>query len=225
MHSYSYSSKNWLAYRLNNEQVKKRLGALSGTVYDLGCGTRPYEADIMQSAEKYIGVDWTNTLHQQVADIMADLNDVLPIPDSVADNVVSFQVLEHLSEPQIALNQAFRILKNGGGIFISVPFQWHVHEEPWDFFRYTKYGLAHMLQKSGFSQIEVEAVSGFWTTWVLKLNYQLAKLIRGPRPARALIRLLLIPIWFTDQCFAAWLDKCWPGEGETAWYFATARKP
>ncbi|MGV8934671.1 MAG: methyltransferase domain-containing protein [Gallionellaceae bacterium] len=213
-----------MAYKINNTQVEKRLDLITGVVYDLGCGSRPFEVDILKYSDRYVGVDWSNTLHGLNADIVADLNKHLPIDNEVADSVVSFQVLEHLSEPQIMLNEAFRILKNNGKIFISVPFQWHVHEEPWDFFRYTKYGLIHLLTKSGFADIEVEVVTGFWVMWFLKLNYQLSKLIRGPRPLRLLVYAALVPFWIANQLIAPILDKFWNAEGETAWYFVTAHK-
>src|SRR5258705_3003446 len=116
------------------------------------------------------------------ADIVADLNQRLPIPDGVADTVVSFQVLEHLNEPQTMLDEAHRILAPGGCLVLAVPFQWWVHEAPHDYFRYTRFGLRHLLTKAGFSDVVVQETSGFWTTWLLKLNYQTVRLIRGPRP-------------------------------------------
>jgi SAM-dependent methyltransferase len=198
---------------------------MEGVVYDLGCGIRPFEKDILEYADRYVGVDWSNTLHGLRADVVADLNKPLPIKDGAANTVVSFQVLEHLSEPQNMLNEAFRILRAGGQIFLSVPFQWWIHEAPWDYFRFTRYGLEHLFKKAGFVEIEVEAVSGFWSMWFLKLNYQTTRLVRGPRPLRLLIRTGLIPFWWLDQTIAPLLDHFWPAEGETAGYFVTARKP
>lgn len=198
---------------------------MTGVVYDLGCGTRPYESDILQYASAYVGVDWSNTLHGLNADIVADLNKPLPVPDQVADTVVSFQVLEHLSEPQNLLVEAFRVLKSNGRIFLSVPFQWHVHEAPYDFFRFTRYGLDHLFRKAGFVDIQIIAVTGFWSMWFLKLNYQTMRLPRGPRLLQRITRACLIPIWWSTQQAGRWLDRVWLNEDETAGYFVTARKP
>ena len=225
MHRYSYLDFNWLALKLNNTEVQKRLPLMTGTVYDLGCGTRPYEHDIMHHADSYVGVDWSNTLHGLHAEIVADLNQTLPIESSVANTVVSFQVLEHLSEPQTMVNEAYRILQVGGRAFISVPFQWWVHEAPYDYFRYTRYGLEHMLTKAGFVDVQVEAVTGFWVMWVLKLNYQTTRYIRGRWPIPMLMRALLAPLWFVGQTIAPLLDRIDFNEAETAGYFVTARKP
>lgn len=219
------ASFNWLIKKVNNDIIKENLHLIRGRVIDLGCGTRPYERDILEYAEDYVGLDWFNTMHRLRADIVADLNSPLPIRSDIADAVVSFQVLEHLCEPQNILCEAFRILKPNKMIFIAVPFNWWVHEAPYDFFRYTQYGLKYMLKKAGFVDIEVEAVTGFWSMWFLKFNYQTVKLIRGPKCIRYFFRTLLSLIWFLDQTIAPVIDKFWPGKEETAGYFAKARKP
>jgi SAM-dependent methyltransferase len=226
MHKYTYFSHNWLILKNNNQYIAKKLPQMTGVVYDFGCGIRPYERDILKYAEKYIGIDWPHTLHGVHADIVADLNHSLPITSETANSIVSFQVLEHLSEPQTMLNEAFRILKSKGNIFISVPFQWHVHEAPYDFFRYTRYGLEYMLQKAGFQDIQIDETSGFWTMWLLKLNYQLVRFIRGPKALRLIIAMIIVPIMWFNQHLAVVIDQIWPNsENETTGYFVVARKP
>lgn len=216
---------NWLIKKAVNDKLRARLPDLTGRVLDLGCGTRPFEQDILQHAVEYIGIDWGNTLHDLRADIVCDLNKPLPIESDYADHIVTFEVMEHLSEPQIMLSEAFRILRNGGGLTLSVPFQWWVHEAPWDFYRYTNFGLKHLLEKAGFTDITVKPTTGFWSMWFLKLNYQTTRLIRGPRLVRILARAVLIPFWWTFQILAPILDSAWREDRETAGYFATARKP
>ena len=227
MHKVCYLDHNWLAYKNNNKFMEKQLGKMRGIVYDLGCGTRPYEKEILAVAERYIGVDWANTLHGQHADIVANLNQPLPIESDVADTVISLQVMEHLCEPQVMLGEAFRILKGGGTIYITVPFQWWIHEVPYDFFRYTRYGLQYMLNKAGFVDVLVEESSGFWTMWSLKLNYQLERTQspKVPQIIRWILLPLLLPIWVANQTVAPLLDKVWPETRETAGYYVSARKP
>ncbi len=216
---------NWLIKKAINDKVRSRLPYLSGRVIDLGCGIRPFENEILEYASEYVGVDWDSTLHELRADIVADLNSSLPVPDTSFDHVVSFEVLEHLREPRTMLAEAFRVLKPKGTITLSAPFMWWVHEAPWDYFRYTRFGHMELLSKAGFINIEVQPTTGFWSMWLLKLNYQTTRLIRGPRGVRLLVRTALIPLWWSTQTIAIWLDRIWPEENETAGYFVTAAKP
>jgi SAM-dependent methyltransferase len=216
---------NWLIHKALNDKVRERLPAFNGQVLDLGCGTRPFEADILRHAREYIGVDWSNTLHGNHADIVADLNQPLPIATGSVDHIISLEVLEHLAEPRVMLSEAFRILRSRGQLTLSVPFQWWIHEEPWDYFRYTRHGLRYLLEKAGFADIRVSATTGFWSMWVLKLNYQLARWPRGPGALRTSVRMALIPFWWLGQHAGPMLDRVWPEERETAGYFVTAVKP
>ena len=52
---------------------------ISGTIYDLGCGEKPFQNYFESLGVNYIGVDWSNSLHNLKADIIADLNKSLPI--------------------------------------------------------------------------------------------------------------------------------------------------
>jgi SAM-dependent methyltransferase len=89
-------------------------------------------------------------------------------------------VLEHLEEPEEALRECHRVLRAGGFAVYSVPFIWHLHEEPRDFYRFSKYGLQYLFEKCGFSIVELKALSGFWVTFGQLLVYNLYRLNRGP---------------------------------------------
>ena len=219
------SMHNWLAYNIGDKFLIKHLVTLKGVVYDLGCGESPYREFILKYADRYIGVDWTSTIHQSQANIVANLNEPLEIEANVADSVISLSVLEHLCEPQIMLNEACRILKKDGQLILQVPWQWRIHEAPYDFFRYTPYALEYMLKKAGFSHILIEPQSGFFTMAILKFNYFLKRFVRGPKLVRTIIGFIFIPIWYLGQTLAPLLDKL---DGnwslETTGYFVTARK-
>ena len=226
MKNYSLSDFNWLAHKINNTAIKNSIPEMKGVVYDFGCGEKPYAEDIVNAGLTYVGIDWSDTIHDLHADIVSDLNKPLSLPNDIADNIISFQVLEHLYEPQVMLNETYRILKPGGGIFLSVPFQWMEHEVPHDYFRYTRYGLEYMFEKAGFQDIEIYSLTGFWVMWTLKLNYQLSRFTRnGPVAFRVVARILLTPLWFAGQLTAPVLDRFWPSsDEETAWFFVRGRK-
>lgn len=212
------NSFNFLINKIN-QQIAYSL-PYKGYVIDLGCGTTPYKSYILKVADKYIGVDWKNSLHNQDhVDVFADLCNQLPFEENCADTVVSFQVMEHLTEPDFFLSECYRILKSNGRIFITVPFMWHVHEEPNDYFRYTRYGLEYLLKKNGFVDIEIKENTGFWQMWVLKFNYHTLRFARGP------LKYFWLPIWWLGQTISPFLDKYDKHPQETASYTVLARRP
>lgn len=212
------NSFNFLINKIN-QQIAYSL-PYKGYVIDLGCGTTPYKSYILKVADKYIGVDWENSLHnQEHVDVFADLCNQLPFEENCADTVVSFQVMEHLTEPDFFLSECYRILKSNGRIFITVPFMLHVHEEPNDYFRYTRYGLEYLLKKNGFVDIEIKENTGFWQMWVLKFNYHTLRFARGP------LKYFWLPIWWLGQTISPFLDKYDKHPQETASYTVLARRP
>jgi SAM-dependent methyltransferase len=62
------------------------------------------------------------------------------------------------------LSELFRVLRPGGRLYLTVPLVGELHEEPYDFYRYTPYGLRHLLGKAGFAVDTVEPRNGYFTT-------------------------------------------------------------
>jgi len=217
---------NWLVYDIGDKFLQKHVNIYKGKLYDLGCGEAPYRNFFLKYADQYIGVDWSGSHHDANANVLADLNEPLPVESCVADTAVSLSVMEHLCEPQNMLREAFRILKPSGWMVLQVPWQWWIHEAPYDFFRYTPYGLTYLFQKAGFVDVNVEPQAGFFTMMTLKVNYFSLRLIRGPNLMRMAIRGLLSPFWYFGQKLAPVLDKLdrnWALEAPG--YYVTARKP
>ena len=217
---------NWLVYNIGDNHLLNNAPLYKGVLYDLGCGETPYKDFFLNYADSYVGVDWADSLHNINADVVADLNKAVPVSSEVADTVVSLSVMEHLCEPQNMLNEAYRILRPGGNIIVQVPWQWRIHEAPHDYFRFSPYGLKYMFEKSGFTELDVQAQSGFFTTWIVKFNYFTKGFVRGPKSLRLLLTLVLMPFWTIGQLLAPWLDKLdrnW--SLESSGYYVTAKKP
>lgn len=212
--------ENRLIGRINDEVVRANLDVLSGRVVDLGCGEMPYREAILKVAEEYIGVDWAESpLDISSADVVANLNGSFPFDDGFADSLVSFQVLEHIAEPDSFASECFRILKPGGRLLLTAPFMWQVHDAPHDYQRYTSFGLQRLFERAGFQDIRIEANSGYWQMAVLKFNYHTAA--AGWRR----LRWLLVPCWLIGQWLAPRLDRIDRDETETVSYTVKARKP
>lgn len=218
MNPLSFTSHNWLAHAINNASLRRHQAVLAGRVLDLGCGDAPYEADIVDLGCTYVGVDWPKSLHgrQRVA-VFADLGGTIPFRDRAFDTVTSFQVLEHLPEPALFLRECRRVLAPGGALLLTVPFQWREHEAPHDYYRFTRFGLERLLRAAGFTEVLVEANTGYWQTMVLKGNYWSLRFAKGP------LRYLWMPLWFVRQVIAPLVDRVLPSPEETASYTVVAR--
>jgi ubiquinone/menaquinone biosynthesis C-methylase UbiE len=93
----------------------------------------------------------------------------IPVDDARFDHVVLTQVLEHVPEPASVLAELHRVLKPGGILWLTAPLFYAEHERPYDFFRYTQFGLRHLLESARFEVLELEWMEGYLGT----LSYQL----------------------------------------------------
>lgn len=64
--------------------------------------------------------------------------------DDTFDVVMSQAVLEHVVDPQAAVDEMVRVLAPGGTLYVEVAFMQPLHMLPWHYFNVTPYGLAHL---------------------------------------------------------------------------------
>lgn len=106
---------------------------LSGNLIDIGCGTTPYADMLSPFVVKHVGVDHEATFHDKSNIDLFGTAYEIPTDNETFDTAICTAVLEHLEEPEQALRECHRVLKPGGKAIYSVPFIWHLHEEPRDF--------------------------------------------------------------------------------------------
>lgn len=91
----------------------------------------------------------------------SSLRHTLPFPDGHFDMVVTTKyIMEHVSEPSDVVKEIHRVLKSAGEAFIVAAHVRRQHQAPYDYFRFTEYGLAHLMQKAGFSSWEIKPTDG-----------------------------------------------------------------
>lgn len=126
---------------------------ITGKTLDVGCGTKPYMH--LYKSNEYVGleIDTPQNREAKKADFYYDGN-IFPFDDASFDSLVANEVFEHVFNPDEFLNELFRILKPGGMILLTMPFVWDEHEQPYDFARYSSFGIKALLEKHGFEIID-----------------------------------------------------------------------
>ena len=215
---------NVLAFLIIDPAIECRLCTFAtGRLVDIGCGTKPYETMALRTVDEHVGVDHAETLHGTTRiDILANAYDT-GLEDSSFDTVLCTDVLEHLEEPQRAVNEAFRLLRPGGHAIYTVPLFWHLHEQPRDFYRYTKFGLAHLFRTAGFEVVEVTPLTGFVVTFAQEIVYFLKEFRRGSwiNP----LWWIIPPLALIIQTMAYGVNTFDPTTSFSMEYIAVARRP
>jgi SAM-dependent methyltransferase len=139
---------------------------ITGDVLDFGCGSKPYET-LFTNVNSYIGVDIAVSGHdhkekgkESKMDICYD-GKTLPFQNNHFDAVVCFEVFEHVFNIDDAISEIKRVLKPNGQLLLSIPFAWDEHEVPYDFARYTSYGIRHILERNGFKVVELRKTTTY----------------------------------------------------------------
>lgn len=150
---------------------------------DIGCGNRPKEG--FTTVDKFVD-----------ADIKADLLE-LPFFDKQIEEINLSHVLEHLSfkDTLSALKECYRVLKEGGSIYVEVPdFEWLIkdwlearesdkwghrnerifgmqsHDGEYHKAGFTQDRLRYFLSEAGFKEISVVSTKVEFHDFVLQAN-------------------------------------------------------
>lgn len=234
--SVSIFHRNWLERREHLRLIAVAAKAhATGLTLDVGCGNRPYELLLAPHVKGIIGLDLppdrdierrpgTAVQRSQAVDVYGNATQ-LPFADQTFDTVVSFQVLEHVPEPQRMMGEISRVLRAGGHLLLSTPQMWHVHEAPHDYYRFTRYGLAYLCQASALEVIEVQAIAGFWARAGLKLTYGLDRIGRGLGRISRLLSTITLPLTAAVNLAFKWPDMLSATEDDCVINFLVARKP
>jgi SAM-dependent methyltransferase len=176
-------------YRFVAEQAD--LLRAGSRVLDIGAGEAPYRE--LFDEHTYVTLDRADTPHSGAVD-MFGYADSIPTDDGSFDAVLCTQVLEHVPKPLEALREFRRILRAGGILIATVPFTWEEHETPFDYYRYTRYGIEYLAASAGFSDVEVNPRTDCFTTLAQLLrnaSWAMGSAPDGMDPLRQAARMAL----------------------------------
>jgi SAM-dependent methyltransferase len=129
-------------------------------VLDAGAGEGQYKH--LFDRHRYCGIDigvGDKTWDYQGLDVRGDLV-ALPFADGSFAGTLNVVTLEHVTDPQKVVCELSRILAPRGTLLLVAPQDWEEHQQPHDYYRYTRYGLAHLLRTAGFTDIMIIPVGG-----------------------------------------------------------------
>lgn len=124
-----------------------------GIVLDIGGGNKPSYFKFMR-----VNLDETEVVNfdKQYSQKHIDFEkDTLPYEDESIDQVLMFNILEHIYNHKFLVKEAFRILKKEKTLIGFVPFMINYHADPNDYFRYTHEALEKIFKETGFSEVEI----------------------------------------------------------------------
>ncbi len=152
-------------------------------VLDVGCGQGPYRGLLENYRILGVNLDRIDASPEVVANGL-----YLPFLSGKFSVAICTQVIEHVTDPNLLLSEIGRCLEPNGLLVLSGPMHWPLHEEPHDYWRFTKYGLQHLLKKNGFELIEINENGYAIALAILALN----QIFRGALffPLRACLNLI-----------------------------------
>ena len=131
-------------------------------VLDAGAGEGNYRRHFAR--HRYCGLDLAvgdAAWDYSRLDVIGDL-ERLPFPNAIFDACLSIVTLEHVARPRRVVCEMARSLAPGGRILIVAPLEWEEHQQPHDYFRYTRFGLEMLLKEAGLTDISIAPVGGIF---------------------------------------------------------------
>jgi len=182
MHNHTYQLKRFV------KEVSEK--CLKGKkIIDVGAGTCQYKKYFKNL--KYYSQDIINN-PQKTIDYIGEI-DILP--SNSFDYILCTQVLEHLKEPKEAFNTFSRILKKNGKLFLTTHMAFEEHLAPYDYFRYTKYGLKYLAEENNFKVERIIPQGGRFLVLAKEIQILIPRLIKNKILIYIYYLLFTIPIF------------------------------
>ncbi|MFH1048212.1 MAG: methyltransferase domain-containing protein [Patescibacteria group bacterium] len=163
-------------YRIETfiKSIAKKHDISKRKMLDIGAQNSPYKKYFTKL--DYYSQDIEQNSNGSI-DFVGDINEGLDmIKDNSFDYILCTQVLEHIREPKKAFQEFYRILKPNGKIFLTTHLCFEEHMIPFDYFRFTKYGLRYLGESNGFIVEYISPQGGIFQVIALIFDTLLIKL-------------------------------------------------
>ena len=145
---------------------------ISGDLLEVGCGEGRGVEELLPLAKSYIGLDKIGEVISMLKAKFPGVDfrqTVIPPFDGFGDNsfdtIVSFQVIEHIQDDRLFLQEIYRMLKRGGKAIISTPNITHtLSRNPW---HEREYKPQELIDLAGgiFDKVQAKGIGGNEKVW------------------------------------------------------------
>lgn len=191
------------------------------TILDLGAGECRYRFFFEKC--NYISVDFGKGdagWDYSSLDLIGDITRLDFIKDESVQYVLNTVVLEHINEPGQLLSHISRILQPGGKLFLYVPFVGGEHQVPYDYYRYTSYGLRHLCERAGLTVLELTPSNTSLETGLTVMNSTIVIGESRDLPTRAVMRVMQLGVRAVQLLYTRLRDGCMSEEGDRSFPIA-----
>lgn len=177
------------------------LKSLSGDVLEIGCGAQPYRHLLPEMCNYHCldSVIAAEAFGYTMPDVTYYNGAEFPFPSASFDYLFHTEVLEHVYEARAFLAQCRRVLRDGGQMFFSVPFQARYHYIPHDYWRFTPAALERILAESGFQTEVIHPRGTDLTVAAYKVLGVIYRLLSGTLMEK-LVGVLSSPVAILSLC-------------------------
>ena len=184
------------------DQIEK-----NSKVLDAGAGLCPYKKYFrdMDYVSQDFCVNGENEWDFSHIDIKSDVHN-MPVEDGAFDYILCTSVLEHLKYPPQAFQEFSRVLRKKGKIFLVTPLTIEEHHEPFDYYRFTRYGLKLLAEENNFEIISIKKQGGFFV-FVSQTISSFPHLYFKKKILENIFHVILYPLNFLIAFFCYYLDK------------------
>lgn len=216
---------HWLEQRKCYEANKHLLKRIHGKVIEVGAGDGSLKNEVLKTHKKikeYIATDFSSW-NEEFDNIDNKINKLgiiskiwgykkrikldkvcnaekLPYPKDFFDYHLSFEVLEHIGNPNKYFEEATRVVKKNGRILVAVPFLYRMHggetDHKLDYFRYTNGFFYQIAKQNNLKLIRIYNNTGFGTTLASLTNQWIIQKIKDSKIIIKTFLILLSPIIF-----------------------------
>lgn len=178
---WSFWRFNWLANHKVIAAARRTRPHAHGVLLDIGCGSMRARAWYQGRITGYLGVDLAVSPYLEDARLTAVARgEQLPFRAQSVDTVLGISMLTCLAEPQQLVDEAYRVLRPGGTLILEFTQMAPLHDEPHDYFRFTRFGARALLERAGFEMVECLPIGGLMARVGLSAIAALERVNRGP---------------------------------------------